>query len=321
MAGIARRSAVRAVDASREGVPSVVALGDLVLDVTTAFREPLAPGSDAAASIRFHQGGSAANTARVLARLGARVSFVGAVGRDAWGSALVRSLRDAGVAVHAPRVPGVTARIVVLVAQDGERSFATERGAADALQPEHLQAAWFRRDALHLPAYSLFSAPLRDAAFAAAAYTREGGGAVSVDLASRRPLLAHGRQAAQRDLRELAPDLLFANTDEAAALVGGRARDALLEIAPVVALKQGSSGCLVLVRRGADAIALAVATRAADAADTTGAGDAFDAGFLFAWLAASRASRADPRVLRLAALAGHRAAQRHLTAGRPELEP
>ncbi len=321
MAGIARRSTVRAADASPQAVPSVVVLGDLILDVTTALREPIAAGTDAPATIRFHQGGSAANTARTLARLGARVSFVGSVGRDAWGSALVRSLRDAGVAVHAPRVPAATARIVVLVATDGERSFATERGAADGLQPGHLQAAWFRRDALHMPAYSLFNPPLRDAAFAAAAFMREAGGLVSVDLASRRPLLARGRQAAQRDLREIAPDLLFANMDEAAALVGGRGRDALLEIAPVVALKQGSSGCLVLVRRGSDVIALAVATRAVEATDTTGAGDAFDAGFLYAWLSASAESRRDPRILRLAALAGHRAAQRHLATGQPELEP
>ena len=324
MAGIARRSAVRAFAVSRRPAPSVVSLGDLVLDIASSFREPLAPGTDAAASIRFRQGGSAANTARMLARLGARASFVGSVGRDAWGSALVRSLRDAGVAVHAPRVAGVTARIVVLVAPDGERSFATERGAADGLRPAHLQPAWFRRDALHLPAYALFHPPLRDAAYAAARSAREAGAVLSVDLASRAPLLARGRVAAREDLAGIAPDLLFANADEAAALTGtrtGARREALLELAPLVVLKQGPAGCLVLVRRGSDALALAVATRPLEAVDTTGAGDAFDAGFLFAWLAAPAESRRDLRVLRVAALAGHRAAHRHLTTVRAEIEP
>jgi sugar/nucleoside kinase (ribokinase family) len=323
MSGIARRSSFRPVDAVARRVPrpSLVALGDLVLDVTATLREPLGPGTDAAASVRFHQGGSAANTARMAARLGGRASFVGAVGRDPWGSSLVRSLRDAGVAVHAPRVAGLTGRIVVLVGPDGERTFATERGAADGLLPDHLQAAWFHRDALHLPGYSLFNVPLRHAAFVACQHARAAGAVVSVDLSSRRPLLARGRQAALRDLRTVAPDVLFANAEEAAALTGGWRRETLLEVAPVVALKQGRSGCLVLVRRGPDVIALAVAARSVEAPDTTGAGDAFNAGFLLSWLAAPLEARRDPRVLRTAALAGHRAARRHLAGARPELEP
>ncbi len=323
MAGMVRRwPGDPATDPGYRGaIPSLVALGDLALDVSAALREPLTPGSDAAAAVRFRQGGSAANTARMAARLGGRASFVGAVGRDSWGAALVRSLREASVTVHAPRVPAPTARIVVLVAPGGERSFATERGAADGLLPAHLRPAWFRHDGLHLPAYSLFNAPLRDAAFAAAEMARSAGAAISVDLASRRPLLARGRQAARRDLLALAPDLLVANDEEAAALRGGRPREVLLDLAPVVVLKQGRAGCLVLVRREREAMALAVATRAVDAPDTTGAGDAFDAGFLLSWLGAEPGKRDDLRVLRAAALAGHRAAHRLLSTTRPELDP
>jgi len=302
-------------------VPSLVVLGDLVLDIAVSVREPLDPGSDAAASVRFYQGGSAANTARMAARLGGRASFVGAVGRDAWGRLLVRVLRDARVEVHAPPVAGMTARIVVLVAPDGERTFATERGAADGLLPAHLHPAWFRRDGLHLPGYSLFSVTLRDAALAACRLAREAGAAVSVDLASRRPLLARGRRAALRDLRAVAPDLLFANSDEAEALTSGGRPEALLEVAAVVALKQGRSGCVVLARSRPGSVALAVGTRPVEARDTTGAGDAFDAGFLLSWLAAPPEARRDPRVLRTAALAGHRAAHRHLGAHRRELGP
>lgn len=324
-----RRSGDHAADHGRPAsdagrprvVPSLVALGDLALDVSTALHEPLMPGSDAAAAVRFRQGGSAANTARMAARLGACASFVGAVGRDSWGAALVRSLREAGVTVHAPRVAAPTARIVVLVSPGGERSFATERGAADGLLPAHLRPAWFRHDGLHLPAYSLFQAPLREAAFAAAQMARSAGAAISVDLASRHPLLARGRREARHDLLALAPDLLVANDEEAAVLRGGRPREALLELAPVVVLKQGRGGCLVLVRREGGPTALAVATRAVDAPDTTGAGDAFDAGFLLSWLGAAPGKRDDLRVLRAAALAGHGAALRLLSTTRPELDP
>jgi len=70
-------------------------------------------------------------------------------------------------------------------------------------------------------------------------------------------------------------------------------------------------------QRPAPALRLEVATRPVAAADTTGAGDAFDAGFVAAWLAADRATT--PAVLRRAVIAGHRAAARQLATPRPEL--
>ena len=62
-----------------------------------------------------------------------------------------------------------------------------------------------------------------------------------------------------------------------------------------------------------------VATERLEAGDTTGAGDAFDAGFLVGWFAARAAGRSLPASLQRAALAGHRAAARQLSAPRPEL--
>jgi ribokinase len=266
------------------------------------------------------RGGSAANTARWIARLGGEAVFVGAVGRDEWGRRLGASLKDAGVRVHLVRRAGRTARIVALVEPGGERTFVTERGAADRLAPDDLRAPWFKRAAgLHLPAYSLLNEPLGSAARRAAELARADGALVSVDLASRRPLLSHGRRTAWERIAALAPDLLFANAGEAAALSGPRGEHHLLGLAPVVVVKEGPSGCRLLVRgTGAEPVRLAVATTHIAAADTTGAGDAFDAGFLLAWLGAPAETRHDVAVLRWAALAGHRAAARLLTGPRRE---
>jgi len=300
----------------------IVALGDLAVDIVAATKEPLAHASDAAGAIVFRQGGSAANTARWIARLGGEAAFVGAVGRDEWGRRLGASLAEAGVRVHLVRRAGRTARIVALVEPGGERTFITDRGAADQLTPEDLRAAWFAGAAgLHLPAYSLLNEPLGAAARRAAELARAAGATVSVDLASRRPLLSHGRRTAWERIAALAPDLLFANAGEAAALAGARGEHHLLDLAPVVVVKEGPGGCRLIVRGprpGGEPVRLAVATTHIAAADTTGAGDAFDAGFLLAWLGAPAETRHDTAVLRWAALAGHRAAARLLTGPRRE---
>ena len=300
----------------------IVALGDLAVDIVAATKEPLAHASDAAGAIVFRQGGSAANTARWIARLGGEAAFVGAVGRDEWGRRLGASLAEAGVRVHLVRRAGRTARIVALVEPGGERTFITDRGAADQLTPEDLRAAWFAGAAgLHLPAYSLLNEPLGAAARRAAELARAAGATVSVDLASRRPLLSHGRRTAWERIAALAPDLLFANAGEAAALAGARGEHHLLDLAPVVVVKEGPGGCRLIVRGprpGGEPVRLAVATTHIAAADTTGAGDAFNAGFLLAWLGAPAETRHDTAVLRWAALAGHRAAARLLTGPRRE---
>ena len=119
-------------------------LGDLMLDVVLAPARPFERGTDVPGHVSLVQGGSAANTARWLARLGARTTLIAAVGRDAAGRALVDAVRDDKVQARVMRVAGArTGRIGVVVAPDGERSFVADRGAADALSPADLRAAWF----------------------------------------------------------------------------------------------------------------------------------------------------------------------------------
>ncbi len=291
-----------------------------MVDVVLAPAQPLQTGTDVPGRVALRQGGSAANTARWLGRLGARSTLICAIGRDHEGRELVSALEADGVRVRATRVPSErTGRIGVLVAPDGERSFVTDRGAADGLAPGDLDAAMFRVDLLHLPVYSLLGEPLGLAGRRAIELARAGGALVSLDLSSVGPLLVGGRRAALRLVRDAAPDVLFATRVEAEAIVGGRDTSSLGEIARIVVTKHGRSGASVLARSAGGPFAFDVATTALEATDTTGAGDAFDAGFLVGWLSADPATRERPAGLRRAVLAAHRAAARQLSSTPKEL--
>ncbi|MBA2719874.1 MAG: hypothetical protein H0U52_11635 [Chloroflexi bacterium] len=293
--------------------PRVAVLGDLMVDVVLAPVRPLESGTDVPGTVALRQGGSAANTARWLARLGARSTLICAVGRDPEGRALIGALKADGVRVRASRVAGErTGRIGVLVAPGGERSFVADRGAADRLAPADLAASTFRADLIHLPAYSLLGEPLGLAGRRAIELARAAGALVSLDLASVGPLLADGRRAALRLVRDAAPDVLFATRVEAEAIAGGRDLSKLTDLAAIVVVKRGRSGATVMAGPPDARLAFDVATAPLDAHDTTGAGDAFDAGFLMAWLAAEPAARNRPATLRRAVLAAHRAAARQL---------
>ena len=300
--------------------PRVIVLGDLVVDVVLAPATELVTGTDVPGRVMLRQGGSATTTARWLGRSGARVTLIAAVGRDAAGRSLLRAIRADGVTPHVARVAGcATGRIGVLVAPGGERSFVQDRGAALRLSPDHLREAWFTSaELLHLPAYSLLDHPLGDAGVRAAELAHAAGALVTVDLSSSGPLLALGRRAAVDVVRSARPDFLFAAGIEARALASSE--DGLLDLAGIVVLKRGSKGVTVLHRDGGQAGRIEVVAKTVAASDTTGAGDAFDAGFILAWLAARRGGISAATALRRAAIAGNRMAARHLLRARRELE-
>lgn len=310
----------RSVRRRPQNVPTVTVLGDLVLDVVVTPARPLERGTDVPGRVALRQGGSAANTARWLARLGARSTLVTAVGRDPIGRSLVDALRGDRVTVRATRVAGrPSGRIGVVVTFGGERSFVADRGAADELRPADLRPNWFDAGLLHLPAYSLIGSPLGEAGRRAIELARERGALISLDLASAAPLLAHGRRAAHRLVADAAPDILFSTAAEAEAYLGGYDFGKLLDSAPLAVVKRGAGGATVLGRGLAGPHRFEVATAPVPATDTTGAGDAFDAGFIAMFLTAPADARTRPAALRRAALAGHRAAARQLASGSPEL--
>lgn len=267
----------------------VVVVGDLMVDVVAAAQEPLAYASDAAARVRWSGGGGAANVAAWLAAAEVPAMLVTRVGEDLAAHAATAELTAAGVDVRATADPELaTGTCVVVVSPDGERTMLPDRGANAALAPEDLPDDAFAPGShLHLSGYTLLHPGSRRAGLAAMKRARRAGMPVSVDPASAAPLFACGPREALGWLE--GADVLLPNHDEATALTGEadprRAAAALAGHVAEVVVTLGADGAL-----WTDGTAtVTVGAPTAHVVDSTGAGDAFAAG----WIAARRAG-ADP---------------------------
>lgn len=283
----------------------VVVVGDVLTDVVAVLAGPLAAGSDTTAEISLGGGGQAANTAAWVAAQGVPVTLVGAVGDDEAGRDRVAELDRAGVDCAVQRVAEVPTGTVIVLAGDDERTMVTQRGANLRLSAEHVEralAALPDAGHLHLSAYTLLDAGSRGAGLRALAAARERGLTTSVDAASAAPLRRVGAAAFLAWVREV--DLLLVNADEATVLAGGldpaAQGRALSATARRVVVKRGAAGA-VWVDRGS-VVSVAAARRVA-VVDVTGAGDAFAAGLLTAWLGGATPAAAMGRATDLGALA------------------
>lgn len=235
----------------------ITTLGDLLLDVIVRLDGPLVPGADQPAETRAGAGGQAANVAAWAAALGAQARFVGKRGADAAGELAAAELRRHGVEVAGPT--GGRNGVVVSLAAAGDRSLASDRGAAPELRMDELRPEWFACDALHVSGYALHREPLATAAIRATALARAAGARVSVDLAAWPAIDARFRDR----LLGLAPDVVFATEPE---------RDAAGELDATWVVKRGPGG-IVVDGEPYPAVPTAVV-------DATGAGDALAAGYL-----------------------------------------
>ena len=267
-------------------------LGDLVEDVIVRLAGPVNVASDTHALISRRRGGSAANTAVRAATLGHPSRFLGQVGTDAIGTALLAELAAEGVDTTMTRRGGSTGTIVALVDHLGERTMLTDRRCCldlDEPNPSWLDGV----RVVHVPFYSLATGPIAATAATVIAWANERGIAVSIDLSSTAIMAEVGSDEILRRLERAAPTVVFANEDEAAAL----GIDAPV-VGALTVIKRGPSPALIHCPDGAVIEVEAIAVPGVN--DTTGAGDAFAAGFLTApdWAR-------DPRP---ACESGHRAA-------------
>jgi ribokinase len=265
-------------------VSRVVVLGDVMVDVVARMAGPLAVGSDTPASVRTRPGGAAANVAAWLAVADVPVALLARVGDDDAGRAAVRKLAGHGVDPHVAVDDDLpTGTCVVLVQPGGERSMLPDPGANAALSVGDLTSALFTADShLHLTGYTLLRDGSRDAALQALDMARAAGMTVSVDPSSAAPLAAAGPA---RFLQWAGgADLLLPNAAEASALTGEAGAEAAARAlvagghAREVAVTLGAAGALWTDGTG---VARAPAAEPGVAVtDTTGAGDAFAAGFV-----------------------------------------
>ena len=231
---------------------------------------------------RESSGGSAANTCAVAAALGARVAYIGKVAADSLGETFRRDIQAAGV--HFPSAPltegAPTARCLILVTPDGQRTMNTFLGASVAFASQDVDAALIGQSAvLYLEGY-LFDPPAAQAAFRTAARAaRQARRQVALSLSDAFCVDRH-RDAFRTLLADT--DILFANEAELCSLYeANRLEDALdavandVSLAAITLAEQGS-----VILRGAERVT--IPAEPATVVDTTGAGDAYAAGFLAA---------------------------------------
>ncbi|MGR6916039.1 carbohydrate kinase family protein [[Actinomadura] parvosata] len=284
----------------------VVVVGDLMTDAVARARYALARASDTPAIVTMHGGGSGANISSWLAVEGAEVAFIGRRGADITGRNRDMELMGYGVdarLVMDPERP--TGTCVVLVTHKGERTMLSDPGANAALSPEDLPRDLFTQGAhLHLSGYTLINEGSRDAGLAALDMARRSGMSISVDCASSAPLERTGAEPFLEWTN--GAKLLFANTDQAKVLTGRDDPEAAAKVLtawfPQVVIKMNAEGALWFSNGRPDPVHVA-ADPVDKIVDGTGAGDAFCAGFLPAWLEGKPPAEALASGCRLAAKA------------------
>ena len=280
----------------------VLAIGNAIVDVIAAAddafleTEGLAKGSmrliDAAEATRLYgrmasgretSGGSAANTVAGIAALGLRAGFIGQVAGDQLGEVFSHDIRALGVDFRtAPgngEVP--TARCLILVTPDAQRTMNTFLGASQHLPAAALDEAQIRDAAiLYLEGYLWDPEEPRAAMERAIAIAREAGRKVAFTLSDSFCIARH-RDGFNALIDSGRIDILFANEDEIKGLSGQE------DLEAAVAATAARVPVLVVTRSERGALAVAGGERAEVAAepvgrvvDTTGAGDLFAAGFL-----------------------------------------
>ncbi len=241
----------------------------------TALYGRMNPGIEAS-------GGSAANTMAGIASLGGKCAYIGKVANDQLGEVFAHDIRAIGVGFDTkPLSDGEpTARCLVLITPDAQRSMNTFLGASALLESSDIDAALIRSARItYLEGY-LFDRPEAKAAFfAAAKIAHDAGRKVALTLSDSFCVERHHAEFTKL-LDHV--DILFANETEAEALTGETGFDAaivaLAKRCPIVCVTHGANGSVIVADGKTYKIPAAPIDRPVD---TTGAGDLYAAGVLY----------------------------------------
>ena len=265
----------------------VVVVGDLMTDTVAHATMQLARGSDTPATVTMHGGGSGANVAAWLAVDGTEVAFIGRRGADIAGRNRDMELMGYGVDARLVMDPDrPTGTCVVMITHKGDHTMLSDPGANAALAPDDMPQDLFTPGShLHVSGYTLLNIGSRSAVLAALGRAQQVGMTISVDGGSSAPL---GRVGAEPFLQLTnGATLLFVEPDQGKVLTGrddpSQAARVLNAWYPQVVMRLGTEGAMMYTGGRPDPIRVS-APPIERIIDSTGAADAFIAGFLPAWL-------------------------------------
>ena len=261
----------------------VLCIGDIMLDVTAVVGAPINQGVETRAKISTQGGGAAANVASWLAVGGTAAHLIARVGDDAAGKTLLAELDSYGVEHSETIVVGAnTGVVIVLVDALGERTMFPDSGANSGLGLQDLPPLE-GFTAVYLSGYPLVNSKSRGGVLEILGRLNEVGLPVIFDPSTVGVLLEVGLRQVREWLTLV--DVLILNEEEAHFLSGKNnpveAAAELLALTPLIVIKRGANGALAQAR-GQTLVQIPAVD--ASVVDTTGAGDAFAAGFIKSWV-------------------------------------
>ena len=260
----------------------ILCIGDIMLDVTVLLNRPIVEGLETRAKISTQGGGAAANVASWLAHNKTAAYLVTRIGDDSAGQTLLSELDAFGVEHSNAVIPNTnTGVVVVIVGADGERTMFPDSGANSGLGLSDLPDL-SQFSAVYLSAYSLINSKSRAGVLEIISALKGANLPIILDPATVGVLMEVGVGAANEWLNFI--DAIILNEEESHFLTGCEnpidAAAELLKKVKTVVIKRGSNGALGQNRGGQ---LIQVQARPTTVINTTGAGDAFAAGFISIW--------------------------------------